>query len=106
MDYRIAPKVMADGLNRFLELVLLHLIRVTKDAILNDTNPQIINFYKRIQQKKITPGIIKRYLEKEGEILSNSNEDGYDYFRKVSDRFNYEFSPLDLFFFHEQVLTE
>jgi DNA adenine methylase len=69
-----------------------------KHAILNDTNPHIINFYKGVQAGKITPALVKRYLEEASEKLSVSDEAGYVYFREVRDRFNKEFAPLDLLF--------
>lgn len=69
-----------------------------KKAILNDTNPHIIKFYKGIQNGTITPQIVRQYLEEEGEKLSKADENGYVYFRVVRDRFNKEFAPLDLLF--------
>jgi len=69
-----------------------------KEAILNDTNPHIINFYKSIQSGTITPAIVKRYLEEEGDKLLNSDDNGYVYFRIVRDRFNTNFEPLDFLF--------
>jgi DNA adenine methylase len=68
------------------------------EAILNDTNPHIINFYKGIQDGTITPALVKRYLEAADGRLSSAAEKGYAYFREVRDRFNKEFSPLDLLF--------
>ena len=69
-----------------------------KKAVLNDANPHIINFYKGIQSRKITAGIVKQYLEQEGKKLSSADEKGYVYFREVRDRFNKEFAPLDFLF--------
>lgn len=69
-----------------------------KEAILNDTNPHIINFYRSIQEGTITPSSVKLYLEKEGKKLLNADEEGYAYFRIVRDRFNKDFAPLDLLF--------
>ena len=69
-----------------------------KKMILNDTNPHIINFYKSIQNEKITPPLVKKYLEEANEKLSSSDENGYTYFREVRDRFNKEFAPLDFLF--------
>ena len=34
-------------------------------AIFSDTNPYLIQFYKDIQSGKITPSIVREYLEKE-----------------------------------------
>lgn len=69
-----------------------------KEALLNDTNPHIIKFYKGIQDGIITPLTVKRYLEEEGEKLLISDDNGYAYFREVRTRFNAEFSPLDFLF--------
>ena len=69
-----------------------------KEAVLNDINPHIINFYKGVQDGSITPLNVKEFLEREGEKLSTSDEDGYVYFRAVRDRFNESFAPLDLLF--------
>lgn len=69
-----------------------------KEAILNDTNPHIINFYQAIQDGTITPSIVKHYLEQANENLSSAEENGYVYFRTVRDRFNKEFAPLDFLF--------
>lgn len=69
-----------------------------KEAILGDTNPHIINFYKSVQEGIIIPAIVKQFLEEEGDKLSKAADDGYAYFRIVRDRFNKEFEPLDLLF--------
>jgi DNA adenine methylase len=69
-----------------------------KKAILNDTNPHIINFYKGIQDGVITAPLMKQYLEQEGELLSKADDNGYEHYRKVRERFNREFSPYDFIF--------
>lgn len=69
-----------------------------KKALLNDTNPHIINFYKAVQDGTITPTLVKQYLEQADKKLSSADENGYTYFREVRDRFNKEFAPLDLLF--------
>ena len=69
-----------------------------EQAILNDTNPHIIKFYKSIQAGTITPALVKHYLEEADEKLSSSEEGGYVYFREVRDRFNKEFASLDFLF--------
>ncbi len=68
------------------------------EALLNDTNPHIIRFYQGIQDDLIVPTSVRRYLEEANQKLSNGEENGYVYFREVRDRFNREFSPLDLLF--------
>jgi DNA adenine methylase len=69
-----------------------------KQAILNDTNPHIINFYKGLQQKTITAPLMKQYLEQEGKLLSKADNEGYEHYLKVRTRFNKEFSPFDFIF--------
>ncbi|WP_294232217.1 Dam family site-specific DNA-(adenine-N6)-methyltransferase [uncultured Chryseobacterium sp.] len=68
-------------------------------AILNDTNPHIINFYRGIQRKEITAPLMKNYLETEGKLLSQAENNGYEHYLKVRSRFNSgEFSPYDFIF--------
>lgn len=67
-------------------------------AILNDANPHIINFYKGIQDGSITAPKMKEYLEREGKILSQAGNDGYDHYLEVKRRFNLHFSPYDFIF--------
>jgi len=70
-----------------------------KEAILNDTNPHIINFYKGIQRGLITPTLMRQFLEKEGELLSTAGNNGYEHYLKVRSRFNSgDFSPYDFIF--------
>lgn len=69
-----------------------------KKAILNDTNPHIIKFYKELQEETINKRIVKEYLEHEGENLKNGGDNGYDHFRLIKDRFNQEFNSLDFLF--------
>lgn len=66
--------------------------------IVGDTNPHIINFYRGVQSGEITPNSMRVYLEKESQLLSMSEEDGYAHFRLVRDRFNYDHSPYDFIF--------
>lgn len=69
-----------------------------KEAILNDTNPHLINFYMAIQNGGITAGIVKKYLEEEGERLRNASDNGYAHYRFIRDRFNQKYHPLDFLF--------
>jgi DNA adenine methylase len=69
-----------------------------KKAILSDINPHIINFYKAIQSKEITPSSVRQYLELEGENLRKADEDGYVHFRFIKDRFNSTGNFLDFLF--------
>ena len=66
-----------------------------QNAIFADSNPHIINFYKAIQDKKITSNIVRRFLEEEGKKL---NDFGEAYYYEVRDRFNANSNPLDFLF--------
>lgn len=67
-------------------------------AILNDTNPHIIQLYKEIQEGLISPNIVKAYLEKEGEKLSSAPNKGYEHFTFIKNRFNEKPNSLDFIF--------
>lgn len=68
-------------------------------ALLADTNPHIVNFYKKIQDGKITGPNVRAYLEQEDILLRGSPNDGYDHYIEVRKRFNSgEFSPFDFLF--------
>jgi DNA adenine methylase len=66
-----------------------------KRALLCDSNPHLINFYKALQNKEITSSQVKKFLQKEGEILSET--EGAHYY-DVRKRFNEEGNPLDFLF--------
>ena len=68
---------------------------VPKSSILSDTNPHLINFYKAIQNKEITPAIVKKYLYNEGQKLLDIGEKHY---YNLRDRFNEKHDPLDFLF--------
>jgi DNA adenine methylase len=64
-------------------------------AILADTNHHIINFYSSLQNGSLTPGIVAKRLEIEGEKLRTIGECHY---YDVRDRFNKNGHPLDFLF--------
>jgi len=64
-------------------------------AVFADVNPHIINFYNAIKQKKITAGIAKEFLEKEGAVLQVK---GAEHYYEVRERFNKSSEPLDMLF--------
>lgn len=95
----LAPKVSGKWIEPFLGTGVVAFNSGYKQAILNDTNPHIINFYKGIQDKTITAASMKIYLAREGELLSKAENGGYDHYLKVRTRFNSgEFSPYDFIF--------
>ncbi len=66
-----------------------------KKALLGDTNPHLINFYKAIENREIDHRIAKSFLEKEGvELLKTNGEHYYT----VRDRFNEHGDPIDFLF--------
>lgn len=66
-----------------------------KKALMCDTNPHLINFYKAIQSGEITPEVVRSYLENEGETLLENGEEHYYHIRE---RFNEKHQPLDFLF--------
>ncbi len=69
-----------------------------KSAILSDINPHIIKFYRMIQSNEITSISARSYLEKEGELLRNAKDNGYEHYKTVKIRFNEGFDRLDFIF--------
>lgn len=69
-----------------------------RKAVLGDINPYIIQFYKDLQSKKITPNIIRDYLEEEGPKLAATSADKDSYYYKVRERFNSNHNSLDFLF--------
>lgn len=66
-----------------------------KKALLCDSNPHLIKFYKAIQNKEITSGIVKNFLNEEGEKLLETNG---EHFYTVRKRFNELGDSLDFLF--------
>ena len=64
-------------------------------AVFSDTNPHVIAFYNAIKEKKITSKITRDFLEREGALLREKDEEHYYFIR---DRFNDKHDPLDFLF--------
>jgi DNA adenine methylase len=64
-------------------------------ALLCDANPHLIEFYIAVSEKRITPGIVRQYLTKEGSKLL---EVGESHYYAIRDRFNEWHDPLDFLF--------
>lgn len=64
-------------------------------ALLCDSNLHIVNFYRGIQQRKITPAIVRGFLREQGEMLRSKGE---EYFYEVRERFNANPDSLDFLF--------
>lgn len=95
--------VVWDGHGRWVEPflgsgVVLFNVR-PQQAVVSDVNPHIINFYQGIYDGRITPHIVKQYLQCEGERLrANGRSDSQSYYYTVRERFNAEGNPLDFLF--------
>jgi DNA adenine methylase len=94
----LKPEFKGRWIEPFLGTGVVALNSGSKKALLGDINPHIIRLYQAIQTGEITPGIVRQFLETEGEALSAADENGYVHFRRVRDRFNAHFAPLDLLF--------
>jgi DNA adenine methylase len=64
-------------------------------ALLTDTNIHIIQFYKDIQQRLITPGEVKEFLANQGAKLQIQGE---NYYYEVRERFNQKPNSYDFLF--------
>jgi DNA adenine methylase len=68
-------------------------------ALVSDTNPHVIAFYKAMYDGVVTPGLVRRHLEEEGPRLLEGNRRGKDsYYYTVRERFNKSGNPLDFLF--------
>lgn len=94
----LIPEYSGRWIEPFLGTGVVALNSSAKTAILNDTNPHIIKFYKQVQSGDITAESVRGYLGFEGERLRNADEEGYAHFRLIRDRFNESFDSLDFLF--------
>lgn len=66
-----------------------------KQALLADSNPHLIRFYKAIADRTITPHRARQFFEDEGaELLRTEGQ----YFYEVRERFNQQGDPMDFLF--------
>lgn len=65
------------------------------NAIFADTNPYIIEFYNQIKNGIITPFVVREFLEHEGKLLEQGDD---EYYYAVRARFNQKHNPLDFLF--------
>lgn len=66
-----------------------------RKALLADSNPHLVNFYQEVASRRITAASARNFLQKEGELLLQS--DG-EYYYTVRERFNQNGNPLDFLF--------
>lgn len=95
----ILENIRWDGAGRWVEPflgsgVVLFSVQPAQ-AIVNDTNPHIVNFYRSIGDESLTPAMVRDHLTVEGQKLM---ENGEDYFYEVRRRFNQTAEPLDFLF--------
>ena len=64
-------------------------------AVFADTNPHIIEFYNQVRNLKITPSIVRSFIEHEGKLLEQGDD---EYYYAVRKRFNSAHNPLDFLF--------
>lgn len=64
-------------------------------ALFADTNPHIIEFYNQIKSGIITPHAVRGFLEQEGRLLEQGDD---EYYYTIRERFNREHHPLDFLF--------
>ena len=63
--------------------------------VCTDVNTHIINFYRLLNQSKLTEASFKKYLQTTGSLLQEKGETFYYYMR---DKFNNDRHPLQFFF--------
>lgn len=68
---------------------------VPSKAIFSDTNPYTIEFYNQIKSGKINSYRVREFLESEGKILAEKDD---EYYYEVRKRFNREHNALDFLF--------
>jgi len=94
----LAPMVSGRWIEPFFGTGVVAINSGFHKALLSDINPHIIEFYQAIKTSKITPLRVREFLEKEGKVLENAPDAGYEHFRNIRDRFNKYHDPLDFLF--------
>ena len=91
----VPPKFDGLWIEPFMGTGVVAFNTAPRKALLCDTNPHLINFYQEIKDGKITPEIVRKYLNNEGEKLI---EIGEDHYYSIRVRFNESHNPLDFLF--------
>lgn len=95
----ILSSIRWEGKGRWIEpflgsgTVLFNL--APRKALIADTNPHVVEFYRDIASGSLTPSMVGQHLEREGRLLSRRGEEHYYEVRK---RFNAHPSSLDFIF--------
>lgn len=92
---QILPRTKGKWIEPFMGTGVVGFNLANNTALMGDSNPYIIDFYSKINLKKIKPDDIKQFLYSEGKKLSNIGE---DYYYEVRNRFNLHKDPLDFLF--------
>ncbi len=91
----VPPKFDGLWIEPFMGTGVVAFNTAPRKALLCDTNPHLINFYQEIKDGKITPEIVRKYLNNEGAKLL---EIGEDHYYSIRVRFNESHNPLDFLF--------
>ena len=94
----LVPAVKGRWIEPFLGTGVVAFNSGFRKTLLADINPHVIEFYQAIKDHIITPASVRKFLEDEGRLLANADDNGYAHFRTVKDRFNKKFDPLDFLF--------
>jgi DNA adenine methylase len=96
--HALVPKHQGRWIEPFMGTGVVAFNIKSGEYLLSDINPHLINFYNSIKSNEITSLTVKKYLEIEGLNLKSADNDGYDHYHFVRDRFNDKFDPLDFLF--------
>lgn len=69
-----------------------------KNNIVGDTNPHIINFYNELKNGNIDPYTAQQYFSEQNTLLQCAENNGYEHYLFIRDRFNESFASLDFIF--------
>ncbi|EDO1223661.1 Dam family site-specific DNA-(adenine-N6)-methyltransferase [Listeria innocua] len=98
----IAESVIWDGKGTYFEPFMgsgvVGFNLAPQKAIFSDSNPYIIQFYRDIQDGKITSKKVRLYLEEEALKLAATPENKDSYYYEVRNRFNETHDSLDFLF--------
>ena len=87
--------VVGRWIEPFLGSGVVFLSLAPRQALLADTNPHVINFYKSLVDGRLSPALVREYLSDQGSELEKS---GGEHYYRVRDRFNSSADSLDFLF--------
>lgn len=94
----LVPAVMGRWIEPFLGTGVVAFNSGFHEALLSDINPHVIRFYQGVKDRRITPAVVREYLEREGKLLEQAADKGYAHFHIIRNRFNESHDPLDFLF--------